>query len=128
MQITVGKENGDTAEATLVFAYAAPAIGNQPTTRNLDHEGRDLPGLHPVDASTPSPTTVVVPMKKEKGEWKFDFPADANLQLRVGYLNDHYKDYVNPMEIVTQEVKNDPSTKENVTTRLKTLLEQAAKE
>lgn len=43
-------------------------------------------------------------------------------------MNDKYKQYINPFEMVTQEVKNDPSTRENTTTRLRQLLESAAKE
>ena len=66
-------------------------------------------------------------MKKE-GTWKFDITADAALQARVTYLSEKYMNYVNPLKKVSEEVKNDPSTKENVTQRLKTLLEQAAKE
>ena len=125
-QITVSKENGDTAEAALVFS--TPLLsGNQPTagTWTMKHE---IFQVYARSMKRTNTVTVVVPMKKEGNEWKFDFPADAPLQLRVGYLNDKYKNYVNPMEIVTQEVKNDPSTRENVTSRLKSLLEQAAKE
>lgn len=125
-QITVGKENGDTAEAVLVFAMPLQS-GNQPSSGTWLMK----PEIFQVfirSMKHAKPTTVVVPMKKDHGEWKFDFPADETLQLRVGYLNDRYKNYVNPMEVVTQEVKNDPATKENVTSRLKSLLEQAAKE
>lgn len=74
------------------------------------------------------PNTVVVPMRKEADGWKFDFPADSALQLRVGRLNEKFRNYVNPLEVVKQEVKNDPTTKENATSRLKLLLEQAARE
>ena len=62
------------------------------------------------------------------GKWKFDFKADGTLQHRVGRMNDKYKNYVNPFQMVTQEVKHDPSTRENTTTRLKQLLEGAGKE
>jgi hypothetical protein len=126
VQITVGKEKGDTAEATLVFS--TPVLyGNQPASGqwNLKPE---IFNVYTRSMRVVNPTTAVVPMKKEGAEWKLDFPVDATLQLRVGYLTSKYKDYVNPMQIVTQEVKNDPSTKENTTTRLKSLLEQAAKE
>lgn len=126
IQITVSKEAGDTAEATLVFS--GPSIsGDNPSTGGWALK----PEIFMVfvrSMKSPKPNVVVVPMKKENGEWKFDFASDNALQLRVGYLNDKYKNYVNPMEIVTQEVKNDPSTRENVTARLKSLLESAAKE
>src|SRR5262245_34371717 len=125
-QVTVSKENGDTAEAALVFSVPL-VVGNQPSAGTWNMKA-EVFQVFVRSMKRAGSTTVVVPMKKEGGEWKFDFPADPQLQLRVGYLNDHYKDYVNPMQIVTQEVKNDPTTKENVTSRLKSLLEQAAKE
>ena len=125
IQITVGKESGDTAEATIVFSM--PYISNQPTSGawNVKQEILQVYCRSMQHANT---TTAVVPMKKENGQWKFDFPVDATLQARVGYMNDKYKNYVNPMETVTTEIKNDPSTKENVTQRLKSLLESGAKE
>lgn len=125
-QITVSKENGDTAEAALVFSTPLLA-GSQPSAGTWTMK-QEIFQVYTRSMKRTNTVTVVVPMKKEGNEWKFDFPADPALQLRVGYLNDKYKNYVNPMEIVTQEVKNDPSTRENVTSRLKSLLEQAAKE
>jgi len=126
VQITVSKENGDAAEAALVFSLPV-VVGNQPTsgTWNLKPEvfGTFTRSMRYVNV-----TTAAVPMKKEQGQWKFDFPVDAPLQLRVGILNDKYKNYVNPLRTITHEVKTDPSTKENTTQRLKSLLEQAAKE
>jgi hypothetical protein len=67
-------------------------------------------------------------MKKMEGKWKFDFKPDSSISQRVGRMNDKYKNYVNPFQMVGQEVKNDPNTKENATSRLKQLLESAAKE
>ncbi len=126
VQITVGKEAGDTADATLVFSTPIQG-GNQPSagTWNLRPE---IMNVYIRSMVYKNATTVVAKVKKDGAEWKFDFPADASLQLRVGHLNDKYKNFTNPLEIVTQEVKNDPSTRENVTSRLKSLLEQAAKE
>ncbi len=118
IQITVGKESGDTAEATIAFTVPA----GKGWSLNNDHCQAFA------KAMVFKGSTAVVPLKKVKNEWKFDFPTDAGFQNRVGLLNDKYKNYVNPIKIVTTEIKNDPSTKENVTTRLKTLLEQAAKE
>ena len=47
-QITVSKENGDTAEAALGVLHTAagrqPAIGG-----HVEHEAGNLPGLHAVD-------------------------------------------------------------------------------
>ena len=72
---------------------------------------------------------VTVNMKKDGEEgWKLDLPSDTALQARVAYMNEKFKNYVNPFKLVTQEVKNDPTTKENATQRLKELLEKAAQE
>jgi len=124
LQITVGKESGDTAEATLVFSGPSSS-GEQVGTWVLKPE---IFHVYIRSMKAPKPNTVVAPMKKENGEWKFDFSSDNNLQLRVAYMNSKYMNYVNPMETVTQEVKNDPATRENATSRIKTLLESAAKE
>ncbi len=125
-QITVSKESGDTAEGTLVFS--GPGLSGDTPSAGTWIMKPEIFHVYIRSMKTPKPNTVVVPMKKENGEWKFDFAADNNLQLRVAYMIEKYMNYVNPMEIVTQEVKNDPSVKENVTARIKTLLEQAAKE
>lgn len=124
--ITVGKESGDAAEATIAFAPPELKGGGLEAGKwQLKPEMTQV-----LVQSLPFKTrgTAVVPLKKDAGGWKFDVPVTPLLQTRVGYLNDKYKNYVNPFEIVTQEVKNDPSTRENVTSRLRTLLEQAAKE
>jgi hypothetical protein len=126
VMITVGKENGNAAEAMLVFSQPILSY-NQPNSGTWSLKP-DVFQIFTRSMVYRNATTVVVPMKKEQGEWKFDFLADAALQTRVAYLNDKHKNYVNPMQLVTREVKNDPSTKENTTQRLKTLLEQAAKE
>ena len=113
--ITVGKENGDTAEAVIVFSM--PYISNQPISGSWNIK-QEILQVYCRSMKYANATTAVVPMKKEGGQWKFDFPADASLQARIGYMNDKYKNYTNPMEIVTMEVKNDPSTKEDATRRL----------
>lgn len=118
IQITVGKESGDSAEATIAFTVPA----GKGWALNNDHCQAFAKAMNFKGA------TAIVPLKKVKNEWKFDFPADTGFQNRVGFLNDKYKNYVNPLKIVTQEIKNDPATKENVTNRMKTLIEQAAKE
>lgn len=126
IQITVGKESGGTAEGTIVFTGPATS-GDNPSAGNWSLKPEIYLALvRSVKMSKGG--TAVVPMKKEGEEWKFDFPTDANLQQRVGYLNEKYMNYVNPMEKVTQEVKNDSAVREDVTNRIKTLLEQAAKE
>lgn len=124
--IVVGKEAGDTAEAVLTFA--TPTFkGGGPTSTEWKLKD-DILQVFVRSMRFGNTATAAVGMKKEAGAWKFDFPADPALQTRVGHLNDKYKNYVNPFQIVTQEVKNDPSTKENATQRLRTLLEQAALE
>ena len=122
--ITVSKETGDAAVATFVFAMP-------------DVKGGPVSGEWKLDANIeqvyikPLPFTgnaTAVDMKKEDGKWKFDFKPNSTIQHRVERMNDKYKQYINPFEMVTQEVKNDPSTRENTTTRLRQLLEGAAKE
>src|SRR5262249_20994106 len=74
VQITVGKEKGETAEAMLVFS--TPVLyGNQPTSGqwNLKPE---IFNVYTRSMRFVNPTTAVVPLKKEGSEWKFDFPVD----------------------------------------------------
>ena len=126
IKIVVSKESGETAEAAIGFQL--PLLkGNQPNagTWLLKPE---IFNIYVRSCRFLNPNTIVVGMRKDKDTWKFDFPVDPALQLRVGHMKDKYKNYVNPFTIVTQEVKNDPTTKENVPGRLKSLLEQAAKE
>lgn len=126
VQVTVGRESGETAEGTLVFPGPGLA-GDTPTAGNWSLKPEIFLALVR-SLKMPKGGTAVVPMKKEGGEWKFDFPADNALQLRVAYLNDKHMHYVNAMEKVTQEVKNDSAVREDATNRIKSLLEQAAKE
>ena len=124
--IVVSEASGETARGTITFGVP-PLRGDNPSSgswqldpRVFQAYARSLPFVRP--------GVVVAPMRKEKDGWKFDFPADSALQLRVGRLNEKAKNYVNPLDVVKQEVKSDPTTKENVTNRLKSLLEQAARE
>jgi hypothetical protein len=65
----------------------------------------------------------------KQGEvWKLDFPAPPVLQTSVTRLNDRYRTYVQKLEILTREIKNEADTKENVKKRMKELLEDAAKD
>ncbi len=124
--IAVSKEAGDKAEAVLTFNL--PFLkGGQPSAGTWQLKP-ELFQTYIYNLNFTSPTTVTVPMVKEKGEWKFDFPANTFLQARVAYLNDKHMHYSNVYEMLDQDVKNDPTTRENATTRLKTELEKAAKE
>jgi hypothetical protein len=126
IKIVVSKESGDTAEAAIGFQL--PLLkGNQPNAGSWSLKP-EIFNIYVRSSKFVNPNTIAVPLRKDKDVWKFDFPVDPALQLRVGHMKDKYKNYVNPFTIVTQEVKNDPTTKENVTGRLKTLLEQAARE
>lgn len=125
IQITVSKENGDNAEAAIVFTQ--PLLTAQPTS-GVWALKPEIYQVYTRSMRFVNPTTVGVAMKKESSVWKFDFPSDPALQARVAYINDKHKNYINPMRVVTKEVKNDPSTKENTTKRLKQLLEEAAGE
>lgn len=125
--IVVGKESGDACDAVLTFA--PPSLkGGGPDGNAGWKLNADMFQVYLQSMTFKNVTTATVPMKKEGAVWKFDVAVTPKLQTRVGYLNEKYKNYVNPFEIVTQEVKNDPATRENVTTRLRTLLEQAARE
>jgi hypothetical protein len=125
--IVVGKESSDACDAVLTFA--PPSLkGGGPDSNSGWKLNADMFQVYLQSMTFKTVTTATVPMKKEGAVWKFDVAVTPKLQTRVGYLNEKYKNYVNPFEIVTQEVKNDPATRENVTSRLRTLLEQAAKE
>jgi hypothetical protein len=125
--IVVGKESGDNCSAELTFAPPALKTGVPAGTAGWQLK-EDMFQVYLQSMTFKNVTTAVVPMKKDGAVWKFDPAVTPKLQTRVGYLNEKYKNYVNPFEIVTQEVKNDPATRENVTSRLRTLLEGAAKE
>lgn len=124
--VVVGKESGDACAATLTFQASGGGTSGQ--SQGAWQFDQQVTNAYIMVLPYKSANTVVVGMRKDKDGWKFDFPSPTDLQVRVGRLNDKYKNYVNPLEVVTSEVKNDPSTKENVASRLKTLLEQAAKE
>lgn len=125
--IVVGKESGDACDAVFTFAPPALKTGIPAGTAGWQLKA-DMFQVFLQSMTFKNVTTATVPMKKDGAVWKFDLPATPQLQTRVGYLTEKSKNYVNPFEIVTQEVKNDPSTRENVTSRLRTLLEAAAKE
>jgi hypothetical protein len=69
-----------------------------------------------------------VKVVKEGDAWKLDFPATAAVQTTVARLNEKHKVYVQKLEILTKEIKNEADTKENVMRRMKELLEDAAKD
>ena len=126
ISITVDKESGDKAEGKLVFKFpdvAGGQVSSTPWNLNPKLYNALLPQLK-------ASVGTVVPMKKENGEWKFDFPTDAAVQERVGLLNSKYAKYVNVMEQVSSEIKTDPALKETAaaTAHMKGLLESAAKE
>jgi hypothetical protein len=121
--ITVGKESGDSAVATITFT-PPDARASSSTQWKLDD------GIQQVFVRSFKYTgySTQVEMVKVDGKWKFDFRPDNTIQQKVSRMNDKYKQYVNPFEMVGQEVKNDPSTREDTTERLKKLIEGAAKE
>ena len=123
--ITVGKESGDSATATIVFA--APEMRGGASAGTDWRLDTGITQCY-VRALPFKGYATMVEMKKEKNAWKFDFRPDSSIQQRVARMNEKYKNYVNPFEMVTQEVKNDPNTRENTTSRLRQLIEGAAKE
>lgn len=123
--IAVGKESADSAVATITFAAPDTRGGGPAGTEWRLDDGIQQVFVRPLPFNK---YTTTVEMKKEEGKWKFDFRPDNTIQQRVGRMNDKYKQYVNPFEMVTQEVKNDPSTRDDTTKRLRDLIEGAAKE
>ena len=123
--ITVGKESADSAVATIAVALPEAKGGGPVASDWRTDEKIEQIFVKPL---TWTRNTITVEMKKDGGKWKFDFKADPSIQQRVARMNDKYKQYVNPFEKVGQEVKNDPSTREDVTPRLRKLIEAVAKE
>ena len=129
INILVGKASADSAEAVITFV--PPKFeGGQPSTVNEWNITKDMLRvfIQTLPASGPGNSVVVVPMKKEKGEWKFDFPVDSTLIARVNLFNEKHMNFVNALDTIKQEIKNDDTTKENVTKRLREILEQASRE
>lgn len=122
--IKVGNESGDSAVATITFTPPDARGGPSGTEWKLDD------GIQQVFVRSfkYNGYSTQVEMVKQDGKWKFDFRPDNSIQQKVSRMNDKYKQYVNPFEMVGQEVKNDPSTREDTTERLKKLIEGAAKE
>jgi hypothetical protein len=128
ISIQVGSSSADRAEAAMTFALPM-FVGGQPNSNDWKIRPdmlRTLVQTFPVAAATPN--TVRVAMKKIEGEWKFDFPVDPTLANRVGILVQKHMNFVNPIDVIKQEIKNDASTKENVIARVKEELEKASKE
>lgn len=127
ISITVDKESGDKAEGQLKFTF--PTVAGGPVSSTMWNLNPKVYNALLPQLKNPAGVTVV-PMKKENGEWKFDFTSDAVVQERVGLLNSKGAKYVNVMEQVSSEVKTDPALKETAaaTARMKSLLESAAKE
>ena len=124
--VVVSKESGDKAEGLLTFNL--PFLkGGQPSAGSWQLKPEMFQAFI-AHMGFSSGNAVAVPMVKDKEGWKFDFPSNTLLQTRVAYLNDKYMHYFNVYEMLDQDVKNDPTTRENTTSRLKTELEKAAKE
>ncbi len=124
--VAVSKETGDKAEALITFNLPFLPAGQQRSANwKLKPEMYQTFIAH---FPYTTPTTVVVPMIKDKEGWKFDFPSNTALQTRIAYMNEKHMHYFNVYEMLDQDVKNDPTTRENTTDRLKTELQNAAKE
>ncbi len=125
--ILVSKESGANADATLTFAL--PPGGNSQASAGKWALKPEMFQAFTRSMVYTAPTTVKVKLANDPTlGWQFDFPADPALQVRVAYLNDKAKNYVNAMKVITQDVKTDPTTKEDLTNQLKIKLESAARE
>jgi hypothetical protein len=66
-----------------------------------------------------------VRLVKEGDYWKIDVPVTPAMRERVDRLVRNHKDYVNALKKMSEEVRRDRVTKEDVTTRLQELLGEA---
>lgn len=66
-----------------------------------------------------------VRLVKEGEYWKIDFPVTPNMRNRFDRLVSCYKDYVNALKKMSEEVRTERTTKVDVTNRLEELLSGA---
>ena len=70
-----------------------------------------------------------VELRKEgdsaSGQWKIYLPVTPQLRLCVDYLADNGSNYVNAINRVKEDLKNDATTKESLENALKKALEES---
>jgi hypothetical protein len=75
------------------------------------------------------PVSGTVDLRKEgegdKAQWKIYLPVTADLRLSVDYLADKGSNYVNAINRVKEDLKNDATTKEGLERALKEKLEES---
>ncbi|HVS34438.1 MAG TPA: hypothetical protein VMS17_02585 [Gemmataceae bacterium] len=75
------------------------------------------------------PTDGRIELKREgdadKPQWKLYLPVDSNLRQCVDYLADNGSNYVNGINRVKEDLKNDATTKESLENSLKTALKES---
>ena len=75
------------------------------------------------------PVTGVVELRKEgdgnNGQWKIYLPVTPELRVCVDYLHDNGSNYVNAINRVKEDLKNDATTKESLENALKKALEES---
>jgi hypothetical protein len=120
VSLTVSNETDNDAWVTI----APEGIKLTGSNREFDSWKIDRQMFGTMYASLPPRVKAV----KQGDVWKLDFPAPPQLQTSVTRLNDKYRTYVQKLEILTREIKNEADTKENVKKRMKELLEDAAKD
>ncbi len=129
IEMVTSDETTSTPKATMTITL--PKVGNSQANNGLWNIRNDiLLGLVPTlgrDRTLRS-NKIMFNMKKEGEVWKLDIPVDSTLQSSVTVLKDKYKNFVNPIDDVKGNLKIDATTKENVSSELKRLLEQASKE
>ncbi len=129
VEVTTADETTSTPKATLLIT--APKVGGSTASSGKwALKAEMLNTLVPTLGSDRILRTnkITFPMKKDGEVWKIDVPADTNLQTSVTTLKDKYKNFVNPIDDVKENLKTDATTKENVSGELKRMLEQASKE
>ena len=118
------KQSGDKA-ATAVLAEES---GSACRSRAISRTGKPTRGCFGRWCRS-VPVTGVVELRKEgdgvNGQWKIYLPVTPELRLCVDYLHDNGSNYVNAINRVKEDLKNDATTKESLENALKKALEES---
>ena len=71
--------------------------------------------------------TIVAPIVRDGEHFKIDFASSEALQKAVSRLKEKGKDYANPLEVLSRELKRDAATKEKFKEELKKMMDEASK-
>ena len=117
-------ESGDTATAYLGKDEDDLKVDRPlPNDFVLKH-GKLINSLVPYNYSG-TPINVIPLIKDESGFWKVNFPVNERLMVSVEYLKENGTNYRNAIRQVSNEVKNDASTKEQIQAELERRLNES---